>query len=133
MEHHDGTLRLVFYGTILLLPLATALTLVPDAWHGIWLLVSATFLMAVPPGMTLTSLQAIAPNEMRGQMVAFYLIAANFLSYTFAPSLPAMISDYVFAPPLALAVVNYTIAALCLGYGLKAYRDALAQACEWQA
>ena len=135
----DATLRLVFYGTILLLPLATALTLVPDAWHGIWLLIPVTFLMAAPPGMILTSLQAMAPNEMRGQMVAFYLIAVNFLSYTFAPSLPAMISDYVFASPRALgksisalAVVNYSIAVLCLGFGLKAYRDALAKAGVWR-
>ena len=135
----DATLRLVFYGSIALLPLATALTLLPNAWHGIWLLVPVTFLMAMPPGLILTSLQAIAPNEMRGQMVAFYLIAVNFLSYTFAPSLPAMISDYVFESPLALgksisllAVVNYTIAALCLGYGLKAYRQALSQASVWR-
>ena len=42
----------------------------------------------------MATIQAIAPNELRGQMVAVYLIAVNFLSYTFAPSLPAMLSDF---------------------------------------
>ena len=135
----DATLRIVFYGTILLLLLAPVLTLLSNAWHGIWLLVPVTFLMAMPPGLILTSLQAIAPNEMRGQMVAFYLIAVNFLSYTFAPSLPAVMSDYFFQSPLALgksisilAVINYLIAALCLGFGLKAYRNALDKTQHWK-
>ena len=128
----DATLRLVFYGTIVLLPLATALTLVSDPWLGIGLLIPVTFLMAVPSGLIMTTLQAISPNELRGQMVAFYLISVSFLSYTFAPSLPAVISDYVFQSELALgksisllAVTNYTIAAVCLGWSLKQYRSAL--------
>ncbi len=135
----DATLRLVLYSTLLLLVLAPALTLVEDGWQGIWLLVPVTFLMAMPAGLILTSLQAIAPNEMRGQMVAFYLIAVNFLSYTFAPSLPAVMSDFLFESPLALgksisilAVGNYVIAALCLGLGLKFYRDALDKAGSWR-
>ena len=128
----DATLRLVMWGTIALLPLATALTIVPDPKVGIILLIPVTFLMAMPPGLIMTTLQAIAPNELRGQMVAFYLISVSFLSYTFAPSLPAVISDYVFQSELALgksisalAVVNYLIAAVCLGLSLKPYREAL--------
>jgi hypothetical protein len=86
----------------------------------------------------MATLQAIAPNELRGQMVAFYLIAVNFLSYTFAPSLPALISDYVFASELALgksisilAVFNYSIAVVCLLLCLKHYRRALEEARSW--
>jgi MFS family permease len=134
----DATLRLVTYGSIVLLPTATALTIVPDPWVGIALLIPVTFCMAMPPGLIMASLQAIAPNELRGQMVAFYLIAVNFLAYTFAPSLPALLSDYVFADELALgksisllAVFNYTLASVCLGLGLKHYRRALAQASGW--
>ena len=136
---HDATLRIVFIGSLLLLPLAPLLTLAENPWHGIVLLVPVTFLMAMPAGLILTSLQAIAPNEMRGQMVAFYLIAVNFLSYTFAPSLPAVMSDFFFQSPLALgksisilAVINYLVASICLGFGLKAYRDALERARSWR-
>ncbi len=134
----DATLRLVMYGTFVLLPTATLLTVVPDPWMGIALLIPVTFCMAMPPGLIMATLQAIAPNELRGQMVAFYLIAVNFLSYTFAPSLPALISDYVFASELALgksisilAVINYSIASICLFAGLKYYRRALDAARDW--
>ncbi len=134
----DATLRIVFYGTLVLLPTATALTIVPDPWLAVGLLVPVTLCMAMPPGLIMATLQAISPNELRGQMVAFYLIAVNFLSYAFAPSLPAVLSDFVFGSELALgksisilAVVNYSIAAFCLFYCLKHYRRALEQARAW--
>lgn len=86
----------------------------------------------------MATLQAIAPNELRGQMVAFYLIAVNFLAYTFAPSLPAYLSDQVFESRMALgqsisilAVFNYSLAVLCLALCLKYYRQALEAAEEW--
>ncbi len=136
----DATLRLVTYATIILLPAATALTLVSDPWLGILLLIPVTFCMAIPPGLIMASLQAIAPNELRGQMVAFYLIAVNFLAYTFAPSLPAILSDHVFGSELALgksisilALINYSLAITCLGVGLKYYRRCLSEAKVWQA
>jgi len=134
----DATLRLVLFSTIILLPTATLLTVVPNPWVAIGLLVPVTFCMAMPPGLIMATLQAIAPNELRGQMVAFYLIAVNFLAYTFAPSLPALISDFVFASELALgksisilAVVNYSIAIVCLAMCLKHYRAALREAESW--
>ncbi|MGA1372053.1 MAG: MFS transporter [Pseudomonadales bacterium] len=135
----DATLRIVMWCALLLLPLGTAFTLIPDGKQALWLLVPVTLLMAMPSGLMMSTLQAIAPNELRGQMVAFYLVAVSFLSYTFAPSLPAMISDYVFGSELALgksisllAVVNYGIAFLCLAGCLPAYRKALAAAEDWQ-
>ncbi len=134
----DATLRLVLYGTIVLLPTATVLTILPDPWLAVALLVPVTFCMAMPSGLIMATLQAIAPNELRGQMVAFYLIAVNFLAYTFAPSLPALISDFVFASELALgksisilAVINYSVAIVCLLLCLKHYRAALHEAKSW--
>ncbi len=118
----DGTLRVVWLSTLILLPLATGLTLTSDAHLGLGLLIPVTFCMSMPPGLIIATLQTISPNELRGQMVAFYLIAVNFLSYSFAPSLPAILSDFVFESELALgqsistlAVFNYTIASICLG------------------
>jgi MFS family permease len=134
----DATMRVVLYGTLVLLPTATLLTIVPNPWVAMALLVPVTFCMALPPGLMMATLQAVAPNEMRGQMVGVYLIVVNFLAYTFAPSLPALMSDYVFGSELALgksisvlAVINYSICALCLGAGLKHYRAALEEAKAW--
>ncbi|MBM4203514.1 MAG: MFS transporter [Gammaproteobacteria bacterium] len=134
----DATLRIVMWTSVGLLPSATAFTLMPEAHAAIWILIPVTFLMAMPSGLMMTTLQAIAPNELRGQMVAFYLLAVNFLSYTFAPSLPAVLSDYVFESELALgksisllAVINYSVAIVCLAACLPAYRRALAEADTW--
>jgi len=134
----DATLRIVMWTSVGLLPSATAFTLMPDAQTAIWILIPVTFLMAMPSGLMMTTLQAIAPNELRGQMVAFYLLAVNFLSYTFAPSLPAVLSDFVFESELALgksisllAVINYSVAIVCLAACLPAYRRALAEADTW--
>lgn len=135
----DATLRIVLYGSVVLLVTAPFLTIADDPWVGIALLVPVTFCMAMPPGLIMATLQGVAPNELRGQMVAFYLIAVNFLSYTFAPSLPALLSDQVFESRLALgksisalAVVNYTIAVVCLVLCLKYYRVALESARAWR-
>jgi len=135
----DATLRVVLASTIVLLPFATLLTLVPNAYIALALLIPVTFCMAIPPGLIITTLQLISPNELRGQMVAFYLIAVNFLSYSFAPSLPAICSDFLFSSELALgksisllAVINYSVAIICLTLGLKHYRQALNKAEAWQ-
>ncbi len=134
----DATLRLVFYGSIILIPAAGALTIVPNPWVAIALLFPVTFMMAMPPGLMMTTLQTIAPNELRGQMVAFYLIAVNFLSYTFAPSLPPLMDLLLFGEESTLgvsisvlAVFNYTVASICLGLSLKHYRQAVDAAKAW--
>lgn len=134
----DATLRIVFYGTLLLGPLAAIMTLLPSAGAAVALLIPVTFLMALPSGLIITTLQTIAPNELRGQAVAFYLISVSFLAYTFAPSLPPILSDFVFKDEGALgysisilAVINYGVAAVCIGAGLKHYRAALDKARAW--
>ncbi|MDJ0877538.1 MAG: MFS transporter [Halieaceae bacterium] len=134
----DATLRVAMLASAVLLPTAVMLTLVDDPWLGLGLLVPVTFCMAMPNGLMLATLQSVAPNELRGQMVAVYLIAVNFLAYTFAPSLPAVLSDYVFASELALgksisllAAINYSMAFLALGFSLRYYRAALDQTAEW--
>lgn len=134
----DATLRVAMVASAVLLPTAIMLTLLEDPWMGIALLVPVTFCMAMPNGLMLATLQSVAPNELRGQMVAVYLIAVNFLSYTFAPSLPAMLSDYVFQSELALgksisllAAINYSVALIALGLSLRHYRSALDMTAGW--
>ena len=131
-------MRIVFFGTILLIPLATAMTIVPDPWMALGILIPVTFLMAMPSGLIMTTIQLISPNELRGQMIAFYLIAVNFIAYSVAPSLPAVLGDFLFESELALgksisilAVINYSVAAICLGLCLKYFRRALKAAEVW--
>lgn len=135
----DAAMRVCLWGTLVLGPLAVAMPLFDNAYIALALVVPITFFMAVPPGLSNAALQAIAPNQMRGQVVALYLICVSFLSYLFAPLIIGLMNDYVFGREDAidlslstLAVVNYSIAAVCLALSLKPLRVALRQAAEWR-
>ena len=134
----DAPVRIVLWGTIALIPLVVALWIVPDDMMGIAILIPTTFLMAMPSGLIMTTLQMICPNELRGQTIAFYLISVNFLSYTFAPSLPPLLSELWFdsedvkgAAISIMAIFTYGGAAICLYFCLRHFREALEVARAW--
>ncbi len=130
----DAPMRVTLWGTIVLGPVAVLLPLLESGLAAAVLLLPITFTMAVPPGLSNAALQAIAPNRMRGQLIAFYLICASFPSYLLAPIIIGFMNDYIFGREDAiglslsiLAAVNYVIAAICLALSLKPLRQALAQ------
>ena len=128
----DAPMRVTLWGTLVLGPVAVVLPLLESGIAAAVMLVPITFTMAMPPGLSNAALQAIAPNQMRGQLIALYLICVSFLSYLFAPFIIAVMNDYVFGREDAidlslatLAVFNYSIAALCLALSLKPLRAAV--------
>lgn len=134
----DAPMRLAFYGTIGLGPLAVIMPLVSSDWLAIAIIIPITFFMAMPPGLSNAALQAISPNRLRGQMIAVYLICVSFLSYLFAPLIIGLMNDYVFGREDAigwslssLAVVNYAIAAVCLYLCLDPLKDAVSRVSEF--
>ncbi|MBT7879171.1 MAG: MFS transporter, partial [Gammaproteobacteria bacterium] len=64
----DAPMRLAFYGTIGLGPLAVIMPLVSSDWLAIAIIIPITFFIAMPPGLSNAALQAISPNRLRGQM-----------------------------------------------------------------
>lgn len=134
----DAPMRLAFYGTIGLGPLAVIMPLVSSDWLAIAIIIPITFFMAMPPGLSNAALQAISPNRLRGQMIAVYLICVSFLSYLFAPLIIGLMNDYVFGREDAiglslssLAFVNYAIAAACLYLCLDPLKDAVSRVREF--
>ena len=134
----DAPMRLAFYGTIGLGPLAVIMPLVSSDWLAIAIIIPITFFMAMPPGLSNAALQAISPNRLRGQMIAVYLICVSFLSYLFAPLIIGLMNDYVFGREDAiglslssLAFVNYVIAAICLYLCLDPLKDAVSRVSEF--
>ncbi|HIG41000.1 MAG: MFS transporter [bacterium] len=130
----DAPMRLTMWGTIGLGPVALVVPLVESDMLAIILIIPLTFFMAMPPGLSNAALQAIAPNRMRGQLIAIYLICVSFLSYLFAPLIIGLMNDYVFGSEEAiglslasLSVVNYSIAAVCLYLCLDPLRRAVEQ------
>jgi len=128
----DAPMRVTMWGTIALGPLAVLMPLLDNATWAIVLLIPITFFMSVPPGLSNAALQAIAPNRMRGQLIAIYLICVSFLSYLIAPLIIGLTNDYVFEREDAiglslssLAIVNYSIAAICLYLSLDPLHEAV--------
>ncbi len=128
----DAPMRVAFWCTVGLAPVAIGLPLFDNGLISAVLLVPITFFMAMPPGLSNAALQAIAPNQMRGQLIALYLVCVSFLSYLIAPLTIGVMNDYVFGREdaidlslAALAVANYSIAAICLGLSLAPLRDAV--------
>jgi MFS family permease len=78
----------------------------------------------LPPAI----LQAITPNEMRGQITAIYLFAVNLIGLAIGPSAVAAMTDFYFEDDLAvgLSLVTVTVIAsvigvVILGLGMGSY------------
>lgn len=134
----DTLMRLVLYSVLALMPLAIVMPLAPRAWQVLALLTPITFLMGWPGGLGTTALQFIVPNELKGRIVALYLLVVNFISLTLGPLLGGVISDRLFAGrslggSLALmAAVDYPLAAICLALCLKPFGAAIEKAAAWE-
>lgn len=133
----DGILRLVLYSALALAPLAVVMPLVPRAWQVLTLLAPITFLMGWPGGLGMSALQFIVPNELKGRIIAIYLLIVNFISLTLGPWLGGLISDRLFSGRSlggslsVMAAVDYPIAVVCLALCLKPFRDAVDKARAW--
>jgi MFS family permease len=82
-----------------------------------------------PIGLVQTALQAITPNEVRGQVIAVYLLVVTLVGLAGGPSLVAALTDYWFHDDAAvgssIAVVGAgasVVSALVLLLGVGAYR-----------
>jgi MFS family permease len=135
----DWLMRLVLFSVLLLGPLAILMPLAPKGWEILAVLVPVTFLMGWPGGLGTTALQFIVPNELKGRIIALYLLVVNFISLTLGPWLGGLISDKVFAGHslggslCLMAAVDYPLAAVCLFLCLKPFRRALEQARSWES
>ena len=133
----DTTLRMVLYSVLVLGPLAVLMPLVSQTWQTLSLLVPITFLMAWPGGLGLSALQFIAPNELKGRIIALYMLVVNGISLTLGPYLGGLISDRVFdgkslgASLSLMASIDYPVAAICLWACLGPFRKAREKAQAW--
>ena len=135
----DMIMRLVLAAVLVLGPLAILMPLAPQPWQIFALLVPITFLMGWPGGLGTSALQFIAPNELKGRIVALYYLVVNFISLTLGPWLGGVISDKVFAGHslggslCLMAAVDYPVAAICLFLCLRPFRAAVTEAAVWEA
>jgi MFS family permease len=60
------------------------------------LLAPGLVFLGLPMGVSYAALQWILPNQVRGQISAFFLLILNLGGLTLGPLLPALFTDYVF-------------------------------------
>lgn len=113
--------------------------LMPTAELSLLLMAPMILCSSAPWGVAVSALQQIAPNEMRGQVGAFYLFTVNLIGIGLGPTLVALLTDYWFRDPAALrysmVVVSGTaavIAAASLRWGLTHFKISLDRARHWQ-
>ncbi len=131
-------LRVLLYAAIGLLPLASSATLFANQWVALAALAAFNFFSASWGGPVAAGMQALTPNQMRGQMSALYLFAVNITGLALGPLLVGVLTDYYFGAPqdvkysMAIAGVLLTppaIGLLLLGRG--AFRRGIEEAAAW--
>lgn len=128
----EGPMQVGVYAGLLLVPFAATATSVDNLALSLVLFCPMMFFASLALGAAPAALQMIAPNEMRGQVSAFYLLFLNLLSFGVGPVVVALITDYVFvdegAVGYSLAIVSAVsapLAAYVLSRGFEPFRQAV--------
>lgn len=128
----DATFRVAIGTAIVLLPLSYVATTTADPAWSLRLFAPFIFVASVSMAVAPAALQLVAPNQMRAQVSAVWMLFLNIVTAIVGPTGVGFISKYVFVDDMAvgsaIAVVNCVsapIAAVVLWSGLKAFRSAL--------
>jgi len=134
----DAYSRVILLSMGCMLPFAAMLAFANTVSLGLICLAGAIFFSAFQGGIAGGVIQLMVPNEMRGQAVALYFLAANLIGLGFGPTVVASITDYVFQSDAALnkslalaSVVLIPIAAIIMLSGLSKVREAVRSAQGW--
>ncbi|MDJ0653919.1 MAG: MFS transporter [Xanthomonadales bacterium] len=134
----DGHLKTVLAATILTLPTASLMPLMPTPELTVAMLIPASIGPAMATATGASSLMMITPNQMRGQASAIYMFVISILGLTVGPTAVALITDYVYADESALrysiAWVSFAGAAIStvvLALSLKPYQQAIEESEGW--
>jgi MFS family permease len=127
--HKDGHMRAALYGTLLLVPVAIIVPLVPNAGLAMALMVLHSIGSGMPTAAGPAALMMIAPNQMRGQITAMYWFVISGLGLGLGPLSVALLTDKVFGNPAAVGQSLATVSAIAgllvswvLIYSLKPFR-----------
>jgi MFS family permease len=111
---------------------AIAFPLMPDpTWAWVMLGISNLFIN-LPSGIAYASLQMITPNQMRGQIIAAYVLCTTVIGYGMGPFLIGLFTDVLFAGELKygmilVGVITTPLCVLIYQWGRKHYAAALVE------
>lgn len=104
----------------------------PTAEIALGLLVCSTFFSSFPVSLIMTALQAVAPNQLRGQLTALFSFVTNLLGVATGPTVVALLTDYLYRDEQAVgwslatasAVITPVVVSL-LAIGRPGLRESL--------
>jgi MFS family permease len=130
----DGPLRVALMGAAGLWPLAAVATTTTDPGMAVALFCPFVFFASLSMALAPAALQLVAPNQMRAQISASWMLVLNIITAGAGPTAVGAITDSLFGDPLAvgrsMALVNcisVPIAALLLWAALAPFRAAVVE------
>lgn len=92
-----------------------------------------TFFLGMPVALAPPILQAITPNQLRGQVTSIYLLLVNLIGLGCGPLLVAFFTDFVFGDEMKVGMslglvcaLAATLGSICLAAAIVPYRRLLA-------
>ena len=135
----DAPLYAAVLALALAVPFALATPFAPSAELAVAGLAVFSFFAGVMNSLPATSLQAVAPNQLRAQVTAIYFLIGNLISLGLGPTIVAALSDRLLGGPAhigqALGIVSgasIVIAVIVLARALPSYRASIEEADAWQ-
>lgn len=130
--HVDAPLRVGIGAALLLLPLGFLATTGSSSTLAVIVFCPFIFCASLSMALAPATLQLVAPNQMRAQISATWMLVLNIVTALIGPTGVGLITEYIFGDDQAvgysLALVNclsVPLAALLLWSGLKPFRAAV--------
>lgn len=92
----EAPMRTALYSAVILIVPLILAPLMPNPYLTILFLIPGVFALGFHVGLGPSALQHITPNQMRGQVIAIYLLLLNLLAQIVGPSAVAFLTTYVF-------------------------------------
>lgn len=128
-----GSVVISLIATSVLVFTGLALAFAPSPTVALVAVAATTFFLGMPVALAPPILQAVTPNQLRGQVTSIYLLLINLIGLGMGPFLVAFFTDFVFHDEklvgLSLGLVSAIAALLsvvCLASAIGPYRRLVA-------
>ncbi|WP_280189268.1 MFS transporter [Delftia sp. PS-11] len=135
-----GSVVISLAATAVLVLTGLALAFAPSPTVALVAVAATTFFLGMPVALAPPILQAVTPNQLRGQVTSIYLLLINLIGLGMGPFLVAFCTDFVLhdekSVGLSLGLVSALAAALsvaCLASAIGPYRRLVAATSENKA
>ena len=131
--YKDAAMRTGVIGSIGLIVPAVIFSQVDNLYLSLCLLAIGMFFASFPLVTSAASLQVLAPNQLRAQVTALFLLVSNLIGLGIGTTLVALVTDHIFQNSLlvgnSISLINLiagTLTIILLSFGCKSFRQSLA-------